>query len=190
MREIEEPARRELLESARAPTRAHAPNRAKTLDPKLGTRNKLIMFCVTGAGAGYVPYAPGTAGTLVGVPLSLALNRLAAYNLPLAVAVLLAAILCAIKVSTVGAALLKQKDPQTIVVDEIVGYMVANFLAPLTWSAAILSFLLFRFFDIVKIFPTKNLEKLSGGAGIVLDDVMAGIYALIIARFLLKLAFG
>ena len=153
-------------------------------------KDKTVLFCATGAGAGYIPYAPGTAGTLVGVPLSLALNRLAEYNVLLAVGVLLVAILCAIQVSTAGAAILKQKDPQTIVIDEVVGYMVANFLAPLAWPALLCSFLLFRFFDVAKIFPTKNLEKLPGGAGIVLDDVMAGIYALIIARFVLKLVSG
>ena len=153
-------------------------------------KDKAVLFCATGAGAGYVPYAPGTAGTLVGVPLSLALNRYAEHNSLLAAALLLIAIVCAIKVSTAGAAIFKLKDPQTIVIDEIVGYMVANFALPFTWVVTLGSFLLFRFFDVVKIFPTKNLENLPGGAGIVLDDVMAGIYALIIARFLLKLGWA
>src|SRR5215213_4360676 len=139
---------------------------------------KAVMFCVTGAGAGYFPRMPGTIGTLVGIPFSLALNHLAVSNLPVAVVILFASICCAIWLATKGAIILKQKDPQVIVIDEIVGFMVANFLAPPRVTGLIWSFLLFRFFDIVKVFPTKKIEQLPGGAGIVLDDVMAGVYAL------------
>ena len=75
-------------------------------------------------------------------------------------------------------------------IDEIVGFLVANFLAPPRLTALLWSFLLFRFFDITKIFPTKRLEQLPGGAGIVLDDVMAGLYTLISLHLLLTIGWA
>jgi phosphatidylglycerophosphatase A len=117
---------------------------------------KAVLFCVTGGGAGYVPRLPGTIGTLVAVPFSIALNRLAVEKLPLASAIVVLSVLCAIRASTRGAAILGQKDPQIIVVDEIVGFLVGNFLAPLRWTVLFWSFLLFRFFDITKLFPSTD----------------------------------
>jgi phosphatidylglycerophosphatase A len=146
---------------------------------------RAVLFCVTGGGAGYVPRLPGTVGTLVAVPLSIALNRLAAEKFPLAGAIVVLSVLCAIWLSTRGAAILGQKDPQIIVIDEIVGFLVANFLAPFRWTVLLSSFLLFRFFDITKPFPINRLEQLPGGVGIVLDDVMAGCYAFFALRLLL-----
>ncbi|HUK41670.1 MAG TPA: phosphatidylglycerophosphatase A [Candidatus Acidoferrales bacterium] len=146
-----------------------------------------MLFFVTGAGAGYVPRFPGTMGTLVAVPFSVLLNSIAADHFILGALIVIAAIVCAIGLSTKGAGILKQKDPQVIVIDEIVGFWVTNFVAPLRWSVLLVAFLLFRFFDIAKIFPINRLEQLPGGAGIVLDDVMAGVYAFIILQLLLRL---
>ncbi len=146
---------------------------------------RAVLFCVTGGGAGYVPRLPGTVGTLVAVPLSIALNRLAAEKFPLASAIVVVSVLCAIWSSTRGAAILGQKDPQIIVIDEIVGFLVGNFLAPFRWTVLFWSFLLFRFFDITKPFPINRLEQLPGGVGIVLDDVMAGCYTFFALRLLL-----
>jgi phosphatidylglycerophosphatase A len=151
---------------------------------------KSVLFFVTGAGAGYFPGFPGTIGTVVAIPFSLALNRLALSNFSLALLILVGSIFCAITLSTKGAGILKQKDPRFIVIDEIVGFLVANFLAPPRLSVLLWSFLLFRFFDIAKIFPTNRLEQLPGGAGIVLDDVMAGLYTLISLGLLLKMGWA
>jgi phosphatidylglycerophosphatase A len=142
------------------------------------------LFVVTGAGAGYVPLMPGTIGTLVAVPFSLALNRIAVSHFPLAVLIVVGAVFCAIWLSTMGADIFKQKDPQFIVIDEIAGFLVANFLAPPRLTDLLWGFLLFRFFDIAKVFPTRRLEKLPGGAGIVLDDILAGLYTLVSLRLL------
>jgi phosphatidylglycerophosphatase A len=150
-----------------------------------GFRRKAVMFVVSGAGAGYFPRMPGTAGTLVAVPFSLALNHIAASHFALAVFVLAASIICAIWASTEGAGILRQKDPQVIVIDEVVGFLVGNFMTPPRWTALLCAFLLFRFFDIAKVFPIDRLERLPGGAGIVLDDVMAGVYAAVALRLLL-----
>jgi phosphatidylglycerophosphatase A len=149
---------------------------------------RAVLFFVTGAGAGYCPRFPGTAGTLAAIPLSLGLNRLAVSHLALAVMIVVAAIFCAIRLSTQAAVILKQKDPQLIVIDEIVGFLVANFLAPAQFTVVLCNFLLFRLFDITKVFPTNRLEQLPGGAGIVLDDVMAGLYTLVSLRLLLLIA--
>jgi phosphatidylglycerophosphatase A len=148
---------------------------------------KAVLFLVTGAGAGFIPRLPGTVGTVVAIPFSLALNWLGASHLSLAALILIASILCAVWLSSKAAGILKQKDPQVIVIDEIVGFATANFLAPPRLSALLWAFLLFRFFDIAKVFPSNRLEQLPGGAGIVLDDVMAGLYTLISLRLLLKI---
>jgi phosphatidylglycerophosphatase A len=148
------------------------------------SRRGVLVF-VTGAGAGYFPRMPGTIGTVVAIPFSLLLNRLAVKNTLLAVLILAGSIVCAIWLSTKGARILKQKDPQVIVIDEIVGFLVANFLASPEWTTLLCGFVLFRFFDIAKVFPTNRLEQLPGGAGIVLDDVMAGLYTLVTLRLLL-----
>ena len=148
---------------------------------------RAVLFFVTGAGVGYFPRFPGTIGTLVAIPFSLALNHIAVRNFPLAVAIVVGSIFGAIWLSTQSARILKQKDPQVIVIDEIVGFLVANFLAPPRLTALLWCFLLFRFFDIAKVFPTNRLERLPDGAGIVLDDVMAGVYTLISLRLLLSM---
>ena len=121
-------------------------------------------------------------GTLFAVPISLTLNRLAETAPMFALILLVGSIFGAIKISTVAAEILATKDPQIIVADEIVGFMIANFLTPLRWAPVLLGFLLFRVFDIAKVYPAARLEKLPGGAGIVLDDVLAGIYAFVIVQ--------
>ena len=157
---------------------------------QLDSKNRLVwrravLFCVSGAGAGYFPRLPGTIGTLVAVPFSIAVNRIAGEQFPLAVGIVIVSVLGAIWLSSRGAEILSQKDPQIIVIDEIVGFMVGNFLAPLRWTTLVWSFLLFRFFDITKLFPINRFEQFSGGAGIVLDDVMAGCYTFFCLRLLL-----
>jgi phosphatidylglycerophosphatase A len=104
--------------------------------------------------------------------------------------IVIGSIFGAIRLSTRGASILKQKDPPFIVIDEIVGFLVANFLAPPRLIVLLWSFLLFRFFDITKIFPTNRIEQLPGGTGIVLDDVMAGLYALISLHLLIKIGWA
>ena len=148
-------------------------------------RRKAILVIVTGIGIGYTRYFPGTMGTILAVPISLGLNRIAEATPLLAIGILAGATVGAIRLSTDAAEILQQKDPQIIVADEIVGFMIANFLAPLRLAPLLLSFLLFRIFDIAKVYPAAKLEKLPGGTGIVLDDVLAGIYAFAIVQSLL-----
>lgn len=144
----------------------------------------MILFLVTGAGAGYCPRMPGTIGTLMAIPLSVALNRIASTSLPLAFLLWLASVASAIALSTKGAEILGQKDPARIVVDEMAGFLTASFCAPPGIVPLALAFVLFRLFDIVKVYPASALEKLPGGTGIVLDDVAAGFYTLGIIQLL------
>lgn len=148
-------------------------------------RRKTTLVIVTGAGIGYSHYFPGTMGTILAVPISLGLNRVAEASPLFAIGMLVGATLFAIKLSTDAAQIVQQKDPQIIVADEIVGFLIANFLTPLRWAPLLLSFLLFRIFDITKVYPAAKLENLPGGTGIVLDDVLAGIYAFAIVQTLL-----
>ena len=85
--------------------------------------------------------------------------------------------------------LLRKKDPSAVVIDEVAGFMTAMLLLPMTWSSLLLAFFLFRIFDVLKPFPIKHLEKLKGGFGIVLDDLLAGVYAFAAAWLILHFVF-
>lgn len=151
----------------------------------MGDRQQVILLIVTGGGIGYSRYFPGTMGTILAVPISLGLNYIAQITPLLAIGILAAVTVGVIKLSADAAEILQQKDPQIIIADEIVGFMIANFLAPLRLAPLLLSFVLFRIFDIAKAYPAAKLEKLPSGTGIVLDDMLAGIYAFAIVQTLL-----
>lgn len=140
--------------------------------------DRLLMFIATGAGSGYLPKAPGTWGTLVGLLLwcPLAGLSLAAYLAAVAV-------LFIVGVASAGAAekILDRGDPGVVVIDEIVGVLIALAAVPLHPVAALAGFALFRLFDIAKPFPVGWVDRhLHGGLGIMLDDVAAGLYALLV----------
>lgn len=149
-----------------------------------GLQRRLTLFCATGAGAGYAPIIPGTIGTLVAVPLSIGFNQLADVSLAVAGLALGVAILSAVALAGKAAEILQQKDPGIIVIDEIVGFLLANFTAQLSFPKLLMTFLLFRFFDISKIFPASRVERLPGGTGIVADDLVAGLYTFAVMRLL------
>ena len=135
----------------------------------------LIIFSSTGAFSGYVPFMPGTAGTVVGVGLYLLCCRL---PLTLYVPATAGFIFFSIWVAGHAEKLLQCKDPPQVVIDEIAGYLVAMGTFPPDTGYLLAGFILFRFFDIIKPFPIGGINrKVGGGLGIVLDDVAAGIYA-------------
>jgi phosphatidylglycerophosphatase A len=86
--------------------------------------------------------------------------------------------------SAIAADMLSAKDPSVIVIDEIAGFLLANFNAPAGLMPLLLAFVLFRLFDIVKVYPASYLQELSGGSGIVLDDMVAGLYTFAIIQLL------
>lgn len=141
------------------------------------------MFFATGAYTGYSPIASGTVGSLWGVPVAYLLSLLSPVA---AAAIILPGIVISIAVASEASRLLGKPDPGEIVCDEIIGYCVAAWLIPFTLYNVIIIFILFRFFDILKPFPLRLIERrIPGGSGIVLDDVGAGIYANIAARLLI-----
>jgi len=147
-------------------------------------RNILIKGVATVAGVGYLPIAPGTWATAVGVIIAYFLgNNLAFYSLLLIFLVFLGAM-----ASDMMEKLLKIKDPGVVVIDEVVGVMIALWGLPLIWSVMISGFFLFRAFDMFKIYPINKLETIPGGWGIILDDCMAGVYTNIILRIALRCA--
>ena len=135
------------------------------------------MWLATGFGLGRVPVISGTVGTLAGIPLYLLLRDLPqlAYAMIVLALFLAGGWLCGLAERELGAG----HDPGAVVYDEIVGYLITMFMAPAGWSWMAGGFLLFRLFDIWKPFPAGALERLPGGWGVMADDAMAGIYALL-----------
>ncbi len=142
---------------------------------------KLAGIVATWFGCGYAPKAPGTAGSLAAVVIAWALHRFT--GLPSGWFALLAAVLFPVGVwaADVTAKVTGLKDPQIVVVDEVVGQWLtlagATTLNAKSWLAG---FVLFRLFDMWKPFPVRRLEALPGGLGIVADDVMAGVYGALV----------
>lgn len=135
----------------------------------------LIVFLSTGAFSGYAPVMPGTAGSVVGVGLFLLCCRLPAA---LSVSATVVFIFFAIWIANNAEKLFRRKDPPQVVIDEIAGYLVALVTFPPEAGYLLAGFVLFRFFDILKPFPIGGIDRtVGGGLGIVLDDVVAGIYA-------------
>ena len=149
--------------------------------PRAG-RN-IILFLASGFGTGYLPYCPGTFGTLIALPLSLIVNRVALREPSWATIGLVALTAFAIWLADKAARILGKKDPRTVTIDEIAGFALASFLT-VNFAGLAIAFVLFRFFDIAKIFPARKLEALPGGAGIVFDDMLAGLYTFLILRLL------
>lgn len=146
-------------------------------------KKHIVKFFATGAYAGYSPVMPGTAGTLWGVFITWLLSASPPYEQVLAIISVSAASVCFASEESKNTG---QKDPKSIVCDEVAGFMVAFFLVPFTLFNLILVFILFRFFDIVKPYPIGEIDrKTEGGLGIVLDDIVAGIYACVIAHAVL-----
>ena len=146
--------------------------------------NVLAKAFVTFLGVGYFPVAPGTAATVAGIGLIFLLQGfLISYITVTAVLLILA-----IPVCTYVEKQLNCKDPGIIVIDEVVGVMIALLGLPLSWPIMIIGFFLFRAFDMFKIYPINRLEALPGGWGIMLDDVMAGVYTNIILHIAMRYA--
>lgn len=134
-----------------------------------------VNFLALGFGSGLVPVAPGTAGTLAAIPVYLLLQPLApGVYLPLVVALFLAGI----PICGFTARRLQVHDHPGIVWDEVVGYLVTMAFAPAGWLWVVAGFVLFRIFDVAKPWPIQWFDRrVSGGLGIMLDDLVAGMFA-------------
>ena len=134
-----------------------------------------------GFGAGLISFAPGTWGTLVAIPLYLLIAGFSdlAYGLVVVVGFVLGIRICEHAVSSINLSSGQEShDHPAIVWDEIIGFLVTMFFIPVTFWNIVLGFLLFRVFDILKPWPIRWIDrKVSGGFGIMLDDIVAGIFA-------------
>jgi len=150
-------------------------DKIKTKQVALKTPTGFLAF---GLGSGLTPFAPGTFGTLAAFPFYLIMAQ---FTWPIYLGITVLAFILGIYLCDQASKNLGVHDHGGIVWDEFVGYWLTMFMIPLTWYWLLLGFILFRFFDIVKPYPIKWLDKkVKGGFGIMIDDVLAGIYAWII----------
>lgn len=147
-------------------------------------KDKIVLFLSTFFYLGYISFASGTFGTLGAVPfyylLVLYLNK---YQYLVFTIIF---ILVSIYLSSLAAKIFNRDDPGEVVIDEVAGFLTTMAFIPFTLENLIIGFLLFRFFDILKPFPSRQLEKLKGGYGIVLDDVASGIWANLLLLIYIK----
>ena len=151
---------------------------------------KIHKIIATGLGTGYAPIAPGTAGSILGILLFWLLNYLLGslnidsqisllLNLFAIIFVLLIGVYSIKKVHTVW-----EHDASKIVIDEVVGVWIAIYAMPFEWQYYLYALILFRFFDIAKPLFIRRLDKMPGDWSVMLDDVLAGIYSLIVIQVL------
>ena len=133
-----------------------------------------MTLLATGFGSGLSPYAPGTAGTFVGVLICLIFIP---FPWPLRLLAVTALLAFSFYVSDQAEKIYKRKDDQRIVIDEIIGFQITMLPVDINVLSLCAGFVLFRIFDILKPFPVRNMQGFPGGWGIVADDVAAGIYA-------------
>jgi len=154
---------------------AQVQNRSRSL------ADKIAIAIATGFGAGYSPLAPGTVGSLLGVAIWLTAWSLSLHILLMA-SIAVALSWLGIWASSRAASAFNQKDPSQVVADEIAGQFIALAFIPASARECLLmlvmaGFLLFRVFDVIKPYPIYKLEALRAGAGIMADDILAGVYA-------------
>jgi phosphatidylglycerophosphatase A len=135
----------------------------------------LYCFLAFGFGAGLAPFAPGTFGTLIAVPMYALLSHL---SVALYLAIVLGLFLAGIRICQRCEDRLGVEDHSGIVWDEIVGYLITLSAVPFSWKAAVWGFVLFRIFDVLKPWPISRLDRtVHGGLGVMLDDGVAGLFA-------------
>ena len=143
----------------------------------------VALALATSLGVGYVPFAPGTFGSLAGLLLW--------WLLPPSLTIQLTVIVGLFVLGSWSAGVAERHfastDPGPVVVDEVMGMLITLFLNPSGWVSVSLGFLLFRAFDVVKPYPANRFENLHGGVGVMADDAMAAVYANIALRAILAL---
>jgi phosphatidylglycerophosphatase A len=147
---------------------------------------RLQKIVATAGGIGYLPIAPGTWAAGIAAVFWFYFNNVVSgsYNIQL----LLTAIVIVAGIYYAGKILSKsEKDPSYVVIDEVAGLFVTLIFIPPTFYNVLLGFILFRFFDIVKPLGVRRMEKYPRGWGIMMDDILAGIYSNVVIRLILLL---
>jgi phosphatidylglycerophosphatase A len=148
-------------------------------------RRRVIVFVASAAYLGYAPVASGTFGTLAGVALFPLLHALRLASTALYLVTFAGLVAAAIWVAGEAEGLFAEHDSGKITIDEVAGYATATLFVTPSLATLVASFLLFRLFDVVKPWPARWIDReLPGGAGVVLDDVFAGLYANLSLRLL------
>lgn len=147
--------------------------------------NQLALALATFGYVGFFPIAPGTAGSLAALVLFALVRWLGMPEFELATIVVV--LVGGIWAASVTERMLGLKDPGPIVIDEVLGMLVTLALVPVSLAGVVVGFVLFRFFDVVKPYPAARMEHLKGGAGVMLDDAVAGVYAHVALRALVML---
>lgn len=146
--------------------------------------NKFWKIMLTMCGAGYAPLAPGTAGALVALLIGILIINFLPF--PTIIFILLIASFTVIGIK--GSDIVAEewgKDPKKIVIDEAVGMWISMLFISNSWIMYLLAFILFRFFDIMKPLGIRSAENMGGGAGVMADDILAGIYSMILVQTIL-----
>ena len=138
-------------------------------------KQDVLVFLATGGLIGFAPVAPGTFGSLAALPLCLLVSKM---RVEVALIVVLLVIAASTWIADSVEKIENRKDPQQVVIDEICGMLVALLGLPFTPGVAFAGFFLFRLFDIFKPFPIRWFDRhVAGGLGIMLDDIVAGLFA-------------
>ena len=144
---------------------------------------RLAVFLATAGYTGYVPFAPGTVGSAVGLVVYLLVWWSASALVEAALIVALFA--AGVWAGTTAEQFFGGIDPGPVVLDEVVGMLITLAFIPVGWSGALAGFFLFRVFDVVKPWPARSLERLHGGLGVMADDAMAAVYANLALRLVM-----
>ncbi|MFQ5733493.1 MAG: phosphatidylglycerophosphatase A [Planctomycetaceae bacterium] len=147
-------------------------------DPSHSFADRAALFVATGCGVGYAPVMPGTVGSVWGVAMMIGWQQI---GWPEWTGLLLGAAMFGLGVPLCSraAAVLKVKDPGSIVFDEIAAFPFIFAFIEVTWLSAVMGFVWFRLFDVLKPWPCSRLDKLPGGLGVMADDAAAAAYAAI-----------
>lgn len=147
---------------------------------RMNFRDRVSVFLATGLSIGKIPFAPGTFGTLLGIPLCFGLAELGVVG---STAGIVAFVFLAVRLAGRAEKLIGKKDAPAIVIDEVAGMMVTLAGLPLTPLNLAAGFVAFRVMDVIKPFPALQIDRnMTGGWGVVLDDVVAGVYSNIFLR--------
>ena len=145
--------------------------------------SRLTEFLATFFYIGYIPFAPGTFASLAGLFLAGTFANHPAMFLTILILITILGFISCNKIERIKGV----KDPGCAVIDEVSGIMIALFLLPVDAKIYLITFFLFRAFDMFKIYPINRLESLQGGAGIMMDDIVSGLYANVTMQIALRI---
>lgn len=156
---------------------------------RLSVVRSVVIFFATGFGSGFSPIAPGTAGSIVGaLVVGLVFGPLWRRSVTLALLVFAIVFIASCRIAGEAERIFNEHDSPKIVIDEVLGMAATMFLNPLGWQYMAAGFLIFRLFDIIKPPPARWIDReVGGGAGVMLDDLAAAVYANLALQLIARL---